>query len=191
MTSDEYYMNIAMAVRKKANCMGRKVGALIVKNNRIISTGYNGTPEGMTNCLDGGCVRCRDRETYAASVGYDVCICVHAEQNALITAARFGNSIEGAVVYSTLRPCFDCTKAMLQAKVDTIYFMHDWMHPISSLQEQYVLIQSKIRGGVRHVVIEDPEGNWANGNAGAGAILPNSQNVSSAGKKKPVTRKAQ
>lgn len=53
---DEYYMNIAIAVRKRANCLGRRVGAVIVQGNRIISTGYNGTPEGMTNCIDGGCV---------------------------------------------------------------------------------------------------------------------------------------
>jgi len=61
---DEYYMTIAVAVRQKANCKGRKVGALLVRENRIISTGYNGTPEGMKNCLDGGCVRCKNRETY-------------------------------------------------------------------------------------------------------------------------------
>lgn len=163
MTRDEYYMNIAMAVRKKANCMGRRVGAIIVKDNRIISTGYNGTPEGMTNCLDGGCVRCRDKETYAASVGYDVCICVHAEQNAVITAARFGNSIEDAIAYSTLRPCFDCSKTMLQAKVHTIYYMHDWQHPIGTLQAQYQLIQGKLPGGVRKVDVADPEADWANG----------------------------
>ena len=72
MNKDEYYTNIAIAVRKKANCMGRKVGAIIVKENRIIFTGYNGTPEGITNCMDGGCVRCRDRNTYKASVGYDL-----------------------------------------------------------------------------------------------------------------------
>jgi dCMP deaminase len=166
MTRDDYYMTIAVAVRKKANCVGRRVGAVIVKHNRIISTGYNGTPEGMTNCLDGGCARCRDRETYKASVGYDVCICVHAEQNALITAARFGNSIEDAVVYSTLRPCFDCTKAMLQAKVHTIYYVHEWAHPIDSLQDQYQLAQSKLPGGVRKVEFDDPEADWANGNAG-------------------------
>ena len=87
-----------MAVREKANCLGRKVGAVIVKENRIISTGYNGTPEGVRNCLDGGCLRCKDHKTYVQSIGYDVCICVHAEQNALIAAARFGNSIENAVV---------------------------------------------------------------------------------------------
>jgi dCMP deaminase len=120
----------------------------------------------MTNCLDGGCVRCKNRETYAASVGYDVCICVHAEQNALITAARFGNSIEDAVIYSTLRPCFDCTKAMLQAKVHTIYYIHDWQHPIGSLQEQYRMAQDKLRGGVRSIEVDDPEADWANGKIG-------------------------
>ena len=166
ITRDDYYMGIAMAVRKKANCMGRRVGAVIVKRNRIISTGYNGTPEGMANCLDGGCVRCKNKEAYKASVGYDVCICVHAEQNALITAARFGNSIEDAIVYSTLRPCFDCTKVLLQAKVHTIYYIHDWAHPVDSLQEQYLLAQSKLPGGVRKVEIEDPEAEWANGNVG-------------------------
>jgi dCMP deaminase len=166
VTRDEYYMTIAMAVRKKANCLGRKMGAVIVKENRIVSTGYNGTPEGMTNCMDGGCVRCRDKETYAASVGYDVCICVHAEQNALITAARFGLPIEDAIVYSTLRPCFDCTKAMLQAKVHTIYYIHDWQHPIDSLQEQYLMAQNKLRGGVRSVDVVDPDAAWANGTLG-------------------------
>jgi dCMP deaminase len=169
MSWDEYYMNIAFAVRKRANCMGRRVGAVIVKDNRIISTGYNGTPEGITNCLDGGCIRCKKKDAFAASVGYDVCICVHAEQNALITAARFGNSIEGAVVYSTLRPCFDCTKAMLQAKVDAIYFVHDWQHPENSLREQYNTAQSKVPGGVRQIQVSDPDANWANNRAPAAA----------------------
>ena len=162
MNRDEYYMGIAFAVREKANCTGRKVGAVLVKENRIISTGYNGTPEGMTNCMDGGCERCRDKETYDSSVGYDVCICVHAEQNALITAARFGNSIEGSVIYSTLRPCFDCSKAMLQAKVYAVYYLHDWSHPIDSLQMQYKMVQERIPGGVRQVECEDKRADWAN-----------------------------
>lgn len=162
MENDQYYMNIAIAVRKKANCLGRKVGAVIVRENRIISTGYNGTPEGITNCTDGGCVRCRERGTYKGSVGYDVCVCVHAEQNALITAARFGNAVEGSVVYSTLRPCFDCTKAALQAKVAAIYYLHEWQYPIEELQEQYELLQSTFPDGVNKVDLEDPEKDWAN-----------------------------
>jgi dCMP deaminase len=156
-------MGIAFAVRQKANCTGRKVGAVLVKENRIISTGYNGTPEGMTNCLDGGCERCRDKKGYASSVGYDVCICVHAEQNALITAARFGIPIQGSIMYSTLRPCFDCSKAMLQAKVHTVYYLHDWSHPIDSLQKQYQMVQKAIPGGVQKVYCEDKRADWANG----------------------------
>ena len=132
-----------------------------VKDNRIISTGCNGTPEGMTKCLDGGCERCRDKETYDSSVGYDVCICVHAEQNALITAARFGNSIEGSVIYSTLRPCFDCSKAMLQAKVYAVYYLHDWSHPIESLQKKYKMVQERIPGGVRQVEGGGKGADWA------------------------------
>jgi len=145
MTRDEYYMNIAMAVRKKANCLGRKVGAVIVRENRIISTGYNGTPEGMVNCTDGGCVRCRDRDTYKASVGYDVCICVHAEQNALITAARFGNAVEDAIVYSTLRPGHAPGPGHLD--------------PLSA---QLAAPDRRIAGSVR-VAAENPEGRGAPG----------------------------
>ena len=155
-------MNIALAVRAKANCLGRRVGAVLVKENRIISTGYNGTPEGMTNCLDGGCVRCKNREQYKASVGYDVCICVHAEQNALITAARFGIAVAGATAYSTMRPCFDCSKALLQAKVHEIHYLHDWRHSMDELQEQYLLIQSCFEGGVHQLQMEDPNIDWAN-----------------------------
>lgn len=162
LSKHKYYMGIAIAVRKKANCLGRKVGAIIVKNDRIISTGYNGTPEGVKNCIDSGCLRCKKRETYKASVGYDVCICVHAEQNALITAARFGNSVENAYIYSTLRPCFDCTKAALQAKITAIYYLYNWEHPMTELRRQYELLQRHFVQGVRQVKIEDPEADWAN-----------------------------
>ena len=91
-----------------------------------------------------------------------MCICVHAELNALISAARFGNAVEDTVVYSTLRPCFDCTKAMLQAKVRAVYYLHDWQHPIGELQEQYMLLQSKFPEGVNRVVLADPDSDWAN-----------------------------
>ena len=81
----------------------------------------------------------------------------------MITAARFGNSIEDAILYSTLRPCFDCTKSMLQAKVHTIYYIHNWQHPVDTLQQQYLLAQDKLRGGVRQLEVFDPEADWANG----------------------------
>jgi dCMP deaminase len=167
MNKDEYYIGIAFAVRRKANCLGRRVGAIIVKKDRIISTGYNGTPEGWPNCMDGGCLRCKNRETYKSSVGYDVCICVHAEQNALITAARFGNAVEDSVIYSTLRPCFDCTKAALQAKVDSIRYVHNWEHPLEDLREQYEQLQKKFPEEVRQLNVADPDPDWGNGKSTA------------------------
>ena len=126
-TFNDYYMLVALTVRERANCIGRKVGSIIVKDNRIIGTGYNGTPEGMTNCEDNGCIRCSEYRT--AGEWYDKCICVHAEQNAMITAARFGNSIAGSTIYSTLQPCFSCLKEMLQAKVESVYYLDELHKP--------------------------------------------------------------
>lgn len=102
----EYFMQIAMTVRRRALCLGRSVGAVLVKEGRIISTGYNGTPENMPNCdeRERGCLRCASRDQFESGTGYDVCICVHAEQNALLSAARFGTPVDGAVLYTTLRP---------------------------------------------------------------------------------------
>ena len=162
MKTEEYYMGIAIAVREKANCLGRKVGAVLVKENRIISTGYNGTPEGVENCLDGGCVRCARKEQFAPSVGYDVCICVHAEENALITAARFGISVGGATAYSTMRPCFTCTRALFQAKIQEIFYLHDWRHPEDVLKAQYELLQARFPGRVKKLNMLDSRARWAN-----------------------------
>ena len=100
---DEYLMGIAIAVRNRANCVGNRVGAVVAKDARIVSTGYNGTPRNMPNCLDGGCLRCANRESHPPGTSYDLCICVHAEQNALLGAARFG--IARSTLYRTmLRP---------------------------------------------------------------------------------------
>jgi dCMP deaminase len=152
-------MNIALAVRARALCLGRHVGAVLVKDNRIISTGYNGTPANMPNCdeHEKGCLRCSSKE-FPSGTGYDLCICVHAEQNALLSAARFGISVEGAVLYSTLRPCFGCTKEALQAGVHAIHFLHDWSHPDERVRAEYERIQAKLPGGVRPLRgIVDPE----------------------------------
>jgi dCMP deaminase len=158
---DDYFMGIAMAVRRRANCLGNRVGAIVVLSGRIISTGYNGTPEGMPNCLDGGCHRCSRREEYPSGTGYDLCICVHAEQNALLAAARFGIGVEGATMYTTMRPCFGCTKELLQAKITTVCYIHDWAHPDAAKQTEYRRIQDRFPGGVRAVDVVDPQADWA------------------------------
>lgn len=157
----EYFMGIAMAVRRRANCLGNRVGSVVVLDRRIISTGYNGTPENMDNCTEGGCHRCANRDKYPPGTGYDVCICVHAEQNAILAAARFGISVDGATVYSTMRPCFGCAKEMLQARIVGVYFLHDWAHPDPDKRTQYALLQARFPGGIRQLDIADPDADWA------------------------------
>jgi dCMP deaminase len=166
----DYYMHIAMAVRRRANCLGSRVGAILVRNDRIISTGYNGTPEGTRNCDEGGCERCAQRGSYGAAHGYDVCICVHAEQNALLSAARFGIAVEGASIYTTLRPCFGCTKELLQARVHGVFYLHEWRHPDERLWRQYLMLQSRFQGGVRHIELPDAAAAWALPGGGAGSV---------------------
>ena len=158
---NEYYMRIAMAVRARANCLGNRVGAILVLDDRIISTGYNGTPADMVNCTDGGCERCLNRGQYESGKDYDLCICVHAEQNVLLSAARFGIATEGAVLYSTMRPCFGCTKELLQAKVRAVYYLHEWVYPELDRQKNYAHLQAQFSAGVFAVDIEDDEAQWA------------------------------
>lgn len=157
-----YFMQIALAVRERANCMGNKVGAVLVVDNRIVSTGYNGTPSKMRNCDEGGCERCANREKYPSGSSYDLCICVHAEQNALLSAARFGVAVAGATLYCTMRPCFGCTKELLQAGIDTVYYLHNWQHPDPIHAAQYETIQARFPGGIKPLVIDDPKADWAN-----------------------------
>jgi|CXWL01.1.fsa_nt_gi dCMP deaminase len=165
---DDYYMGITLAVRRRANCKGSRVGAIIVKNNRIISTGYNGVPEGMTNCLDGGCFRCSSGR-FDPGKGYDLCICVHAEQNALLAAARFGISVEGAHLYTTKRPCYGCAKELLQAHISRVFYIHPWVPKDESnaeidagMKKEY----QKILGELHITQLDsfnDPAEQWAAG----------------------------
>jgi dCMP deaminase len=134
-----YYMSLAVAVRNNANCWGSEVGAVLVRNDRVISTGYNGTPARFLNCREGGCVRCEERHKRDEDPGYksphpevmqgkalDICLCVHAEQNALLSAARHGIAVEGSVLYATHQPCFSCLKESIQAGVQQVIYMKDW-----------------------------------------------------------------
>lgn len=154
-------MGIAMSVRSRADCIGNRVGAVLVLDDRIISTGYNGTPANMTNCTDGGCERCLNREKYVSGTFYDLCICVHAEQNAILAAARFGIATEGAVLYSTMQACFGCTKELLQAGVRALYYLHEWKYPEPEMQRSYAVLQGHFADGVHEVEIEDAQASWA------------------------------
>lgn len=158
---DEYLMGIAMAVRARASCAGNRVGALIAKDYRIVSTGYNGTPRGMPNCLEGGCLRCANRELHPPGTDYDLCVCVHAEQNALLAAARFGIAVEGGTLYTTMQPCFGCIKEMLQAGIDKVIYLHEWKYPDAAYGAEYEKLQKHFPGGVLKLEMEDQEAAWA------------------------------
>lgn len=166
-TKPEYFMRLAMEVRSRANCTGRKVGAVLIKDDRIVSTGYNGTPGTMTNCAEGGCYRCARPQEFAAGQGYDVCICVHAEQNALLAAARFGIAVEGCVLYSTLQPCFGCLKEALQARISKVVYLRPWKAP-EELRAQYaLLVQALGVANFEELGLPDPDEEWATGKAPA------------------------
>ena len=158
---DEYLMGIAMAVRRRANCVGNRVGAVIAKDGRIVSTGYNGTPRNMPNCLDGGCLRCANRASFPSGTGYDLCICVHAEQNAILAAARFGIGVEGGTLYTTMQPCFSCMKEMLQSGIQRVFYVHEWRHPDAAYRAEYEKLQDRFALGVHRLDISDPDADWA------------------------------
>jgi dCMP deaminase len=166
-SNDEYYMGIAFAVRERANCTGNRVGAVIVKGNRVVSTGYNGVPEGMPNCLDGGCLRCANPGgQFPTGHGYDLCICVHAEQNALLAAARFGIAVEGATLYTTMQPCFGCAKELVQAHIERVVYLHPWTptDPDPAMKERKVEEYRKLMlriGRLDRLEIPDPRAAWA------------------------------
>ena len=119
-----YYLGEAISIAARAECAGQHVGAVIVgAGNRVLSTGYNGAPEGWGNCSDGGvCPRCDLRDHYGPGNAYDKCICVHAEMNAIAAAARYGMALDGATAFVTHQPCFTCAKEMVQAGIERVYF---------------------------------------------------------------------
>jgi dCMP deaminase len=117
---DEYFMEIAQVVAKRSTCLRNKVGAIVVKDKRILSTGYNGAPRGLEHCLSIGCVR--DKMKIESGTRHEVCRAVHAEQNAIIQCAIHGASTEGATVYCTHQPCILCTKIMINAGVRRVVF---------------------------------------------------------------------
>lgn len=115
---DEYFMEIASVVAKRSTCLRNQVGALFVKNKRLLTTGYNGAPAGIPHCDDVGCAR----EGVASGTRHELCRAVHAEQNAIIQAALHGVSIEGATLYCTHQPCILCAKMLINAKISRVVY---------------------------------------------------------------------
>jgi dCMP deaminase len=117
-TWDEYFMKITHLVSERSTCMRRKVGAIIVKDKRIISTGYNGAPRGLAHCLEIGCLR--EQLEIPSGERHEMCRGAHAEQNAIIQAASSGISMEGATMYCTTAPCSTCAKMIINAGIERL-----------------------------------------------------------------------
>lgn len=121
---NEYFMEIAEVTAKRSNCSRRHVAAVIVKDNHILSTGYNGTPSGLKNCFEGGCPRCAGK--VESGKGLDECLCVHAEQNAICQAARNGAAIDGSTIYVTISPCLTCAKLIISSGIKEVVYGGDY-----------------------------------------------------------------
>jgi dCMP deaminase len=121
---DTYFVSIARQVASRSNCVKRRVGAVIVVDRRIVSTGYNGTPRGVRNCNEGGCPRCNAFAEGGARL--DECLCSHAEENAITQAAYHGVSVRGGSIYTTFSPCLQCTKMIINAGLEEVAYSADY-----------------------------------------------------------------
>jgi dCMP deaminase len=117
---DEYFMDITGIVASRSTCLRRRVGALLVKEHRIVATGYNGAPAGIRHCLETGCLR--EKLGIPSGQRHELCRALHAEQNVLIQAARHGISVADSVLYCTNMPCLICAKMIINAGVRAVVY---------------------------------------------------------------------
>ncbi len=112
---DRYFMDICRLVSERSTCVRRQVGAILVRDKRILCTGYNGVPHGLEHCTEAGCLR--KKLGIPAGERIEICRGIHAEQNALVQAASFGMNVSGATLYCTHEPCVTCTKMLINAGI--------------------------------------------------------------------------
>lgn len=128
---DAYFMEITNLVSQRSTCRRRRVGAVLVKDKRILATGYNGAPSGLPHCLDVGCLR--EQNNIPSGQRHELCRGLHAEQNVIIQAARDGIPIQGATLYCTTRPCVICAKMIINANIDVVYYTEGYADELADL----------------------------------------------------------
>jgi dCMP deaminase len=126
---DEYFMGIADLVAGRATCIRRKVGAVLVKDRRILCSGYNGAPAGAAHCRETGCLR--RQMNVPSGIRHELCRGVHAEQNVIIQAAYHGVAVAGATLYCTNQPCSICAKMLINAGIKEVYFRDGYDDPLA------------------------------------------------------------
>ncbi len=125
----EYFMDIARLVARRSTCLRRQVGAVLVKEKHILATGYNGTPSGITHCAEVGCLR--QQLGVPSGERHELCRGLHAEQNAIIQAAKHGVNIAGSTLYCTNSPCVICSKMIINAGVRKIVYLEGYPDNLS------------------------------------------------------------
>ncbi len=140
-TWDEYFMEITRLVARRSTCLRRQVGAVLVKDKNILATGYNGAPSGVAHCLEVGCLR--EKMQVPSGERHELCRGLHAEQNAIIQAAKHGTNIDGAILYSTTMPCIICTKMIINAGISRIVYEEGYSDQLASemISESGVLVE--------------------------------------------------
>ena len=121
---DEYFLEIARVVAKRSTCVRRQIGAVIVKDRRILTTGYNGAPSGLAHCLETGCLR--EQLGIASGTRAEMCRALHSEMNAIIQAAQHGVSTKGATLYCTHQPCSVCARMLINAGIVRLVYVGDY-----------------------------------------------------------------
>ncbi|SPF55992.1 Deoxycytidylate deaminase [Candidatus Desulfosporosinus infrequens] len=121
---DSYFMQLALVVAGRSTCLRRQVGAVMVKDKQILSTGYNGSPAGLRHCDEVGCLR--QSLSIPSGERHEICRAVHAEQNALVQAAKHGVAIAGADLYTTHQPCVLCTKLMINVGINRVIYTYSY-----------------------------------------------------------------
>ncbi len=138
---DSYFMEIALLVSSRATCLRRKVGALIVKDKNILSSGYNGVPSGITHCDIAGCLR--EKLNVPSGERHELCRGLHAEQNAIIQAAFHGTSIKDSILYCTNLPCSICSKMIINAGIIKIIYKEGYSDELASemIKESGIIVE--------------------------------------------------
>ena len=144
----EYFMRIAVLAATRSTCRRRQVGAVIVKNKKVLATGYNGSPAGLRHCLEIGCLR--EKMAIPSGQRHELCRAIHAEQNAIIQAATSGISIYGGTLYSTTFPCIMCAKILINSGIKEIYVAEGYPDDLSRE------MMEEARVAVHRLVVENP-----------------------------------
>jgi len=132
---EEYWIGMCYHVATRSSCIRRQIGAIIVRDNILISSGYNGTPRGIRNCDEGGCVRCNTpKEQIPSGAALDECVCIHAEENAILQAAHNGIMIKGGTMYTSLCPCIYCAKHIINCGITEVHYNEAYSMDDTSLR---------------------------------------------------------